>query len=293
MSGPAFFRLVPKVWKSLRPGIALLASALILQCGTVSYADTAEEHFRNALQFRFQGESEAAIAEYRRGLKLSPDMADSHAQLGSILMDENGDLDGAISEFVTALGIDPHCRFCQLALNDALDKRSSTSADQITRGNQFYASGALKRAMAAYRIAIYLDPLDGNAHNSLAWTLYRVGKLDEGLQEVNQALSLKPQDPEFVNTLASLQFDQGNLSAAADNFKKAISLTKVPNPADLYGLAVIAVTRGDTTAAAHYFNEALKIDPKYTDADYLRDRVGLSAKTLSSHERLVSLLAKQ
>ncbi len=273
----------------------LLLLSFVLFGPTVSYAAvtaTAEEHFSKAMELRFAGESKAAVSEYQAGLVLKPNAVDARAQMATVLLDEVGDLDGAISEFMTALNSDPNCKFCELELKRALNIRNSKSADQITRGNQFYASGDLRRASAAYRVAIYLDPGDGNAHNSLAWTFYRLGNLQEGLKEVQEALHVKPDDPEFVNTLACLQFDKGDLSAAAKYFHKAIALSKTPNAADLYGLAVVAITRGDTTGASKFFKEALKIDPKYDDVVYLRDRIGLSANTLSCHDRLLALMKK-
>jgi len=278
--------------KLLKSSALLLMLSSLCSSGACT-ASSADKHFHNAMEFRFAGLSDAAISEYRRGLALKPDAADAHAQLGALLLDEKGDLDGAISELVTALGIDPNCQFCDTQLGQALSRRNSTSADQIAYGNKLYSSGDLKRAMAAYRVAISLNSKDGTAHNSLAWTLYRLGQLDEGLAEVKEALRLKPEDPEFVNTLASLLFDKGDLAGAAQNFKKAISLVKNPNPADLYGLAVVAVSKGDTTAAAKLFGDALKIDPKYDDPQYLRDRIGMSARTLSSHERLLSLMPRK
>lgn len=278
--------------KHLTLCVALALTQLILQPGVPCHAATAEKHFQNAVDLRFRGESDGAIDQYRKGLALKADCADAHMQLGILLLDEKGDLDGAISEFVTALGLDPNFKTCQARLDDAIERRNSSPADLVARGNRFYASGELNRALAGYRVALQVDRKDATAHNSLAWTLYRMGKLDEGLSEVREALRLKPNDPEFVNTLASILFDKGDVSGAAGNFQKAISLVKTPNPADLYGLAAVAVTRGDTTAAAKYFHEALKLDPKYDDAAYLRDRIGLSIKTLSNHDRLVSLITK-
>jgi Flp pilus assembly protein TadD len=281
-----------KVPKHLKLRAVLVLSLLIYQPGTACHAASADKHFQNAIELRFRGESEGAIDQYRKGLSLRSDDADAHMQLGILLLDEKGDLDGAISEFVTALGVDPNFKVCQSRLDDAIERRNSSAADLVARGNRFYASGELKRALAGYRVALKVDAKDATAHNSLAWTLYRMGKLDEGLFEVREALRLKPNDPEFVNTLASILFDQGDVSGAAGNFQKAISLVKTPNPADLYGLAAVSVTRGDTSAAAKYFSEALKLDPKYDDAAYLRDRIGLSVKTLSNHDRLLSLTSK-
>jgi tetratricopeptide (TPR) repeat protein len=273
--------------------LALVSLALSYNCGSDCLAaTTADRHFKNAMELRFQGQSDVAALEYERGLSLSPNRADAHTQLGIILMDEKGDLDGAISEFVTALGADPGCRFCQSQLDVALARRNGTSEEEIARGNRYYSAGELKRALAAYRVASGLNPGDASAHNSQAWTLYRLGNLDEGLVEVKEALRLKPDDPEYINTLASLLLDKGELKAAQDTFNRAISLSKTAGPADLYGLAAVAISQGDARHAAEFFSEAIKIDPNFVDSRYLRDRIGLSPKTLATHEKLRLLLAK-
>ena len=257
---------------------------------TAALAASAAAHFQMAVKFRFAGETDAAISEYKQGLEIDPNSVDGHAQLGQLLLEERGDVDGAISEFMTALTIDPACRFCDLRMNEALDLKNSKAADQIARGNMLYGAGEINRAAAAYRIAVQIDPADATAHNSLAWTLYRQGHLEEGMHEVKEALRLKPDDAEFVNTLACLLFDLGDLDGAMSQWRKAIALSKTPNPADLYGLAIGLLLKGDTVSACRYFKESVKIDPKYKEAEYLRDRIGMSAKALSTHEQLLSLL---
>jgi tetratricopeptide (TPR) repeat protein len=205
------------------------------------------------------------------------------------LLEEKGDVDGAISEFMTALGLDHNCSSCQLHLSDALDKKNSTSSDQILSGNSFYSSGQLPRAAAAYRIAIHISPDDAVAHNSLAWTLYRLGDVEEGMDEINIALKLRPDDPEFVNTLACLYYEKGDLNGAIATWKKAIEKSKKPGAADLYGLAVGMLDKGDEKKASIYFNQAIEADPKYKDLFYVTNRVGMSVKAVSYHDRLLKL----
>lgn len=272
--------------------VKILAAGVLmaLPCAQhASMAASAQEHFGRALRYRFLGRTDAAIAEYERGLERDPDSVEGHAQLGTLLLEEKGDVDGAISQLMTALSIDPQCKFCQTRLQEALDHKNGKAADEITRGNQLYSAGQLNRALGAYRIALHIEPSNAIAHNSLAWTLYRLGELDEGMAEVREALRLKPNDPEFVNTLACLLFDRGDVNGAITEWKRALSLSKTPNPADLYGMAIGMLAKGDQAGAVRYFNEAIKIDPKYADATYVRDRIGMSVRALATHDKLLSL----
>jgi tetratricopeptide (TPR) repeat protein len=268
---------------------SLLAALSVLPCLA---ADDADSHFRRAQEYRFAGSIDAAILEYRKGLNLAPNDVQMHDQLGQVLLDEKGDVDGAISEFMTALRNDPNCSSCEIHLSSALDRRNSKPADEVQRGNQLYLSGDYNRAAAAYRVAIHNNPADAEAHNSLAWTLYKQGKIAEGITEVNLALKTAPTNAEYVNTLACLLFDKGDIDGAINVFKKAIALSKKPGAADLYGLAIGYLSKGDTAGATKSFAESIKTDPKYEDINYLRDRIGLSINALATHDKLVSLVKK-
>jgi tetratricopeptide (TPR) repeat protein len=277
----------------LAPTVQILAMVVGMAVSQLpALAGAGDVHFSRALQYQFGGNSEAAAAEYRRGLELDPMSVDGHAKLGVLLLEEQGDVDGAISELVTALSIDPQCTFCQMHLDDAVDRRNSTAKENINRGNDFYKTGNLGRAAAAYRVAIYVDPESAEGQNSLAWTLYRMGKLEEGTRYVNEALRLKPEDAEYINTLACILYDQGRVDQAIAMFRKAIAKSKKPNPADLYGLAIGFLSKGDSSQALQNFREAIKSDPNYKEAVYLRDRIGLSVHSLAYHDKLLGMLTE-
>jgi Flp pilus assembly protein TadD len=258
-----------------------------------AFCQSAEMHFQQAVQRQFAGDTAGAIAQYRKGLALQPTNADARARLGVVLLEQSGDIDGALSELITALSLDPECSFCQRALDGAVERMNLKATDSIGVGNDFYRTGDLNRAAAAYRVAVHLNNGDADAHNSLAWTLYRLGRLSEARREVDTALTLKKDEPEYVNTLACILFDQGNLEGALATWQKSITLSKKPNPADLYGLAVGSLSKGDKALAAKHFKEAIKIDAGYAEAAYLRDRIGLSAHTLAAHDQLLKLVEEK
>lgn len=271
----------------LRPVLLTVVLALLSQPAALAAA--AEDHFERAMRYDFAGNPDAAVAEYRRGLQSAPQSVEGHTRLGTVLLDEEGDVDGAISEFVTALSIDPDCRSCQSRLDEAMDRKNASSKEGVARGNDFYRAGQLNRSAAAYRIAVGADPKDAEARNCLAWTLYRIGKLNEALEQVNIALKLKTDEPEYVNTLACIQFDRGDVDGAIATWKKAILKSKKPNPADLYGLAIGFLSKGDQANAVKNFKEAVKSDANYSNANYLRDKIGMSVHALATHEKLLAI----
>lgn len=273
-----------------------LIKVVVLACTTAlilaqipSYAGDGDAHFERAMQYQFQGNNPAAILEYHKGLELDPNSVDGHVRLGVLLLDQEGDVDGAISQLVTALGIDPDCGYCQTQLDAAVDRRNSTASENIARGNEFYRMGQLTRAVAAYRVATYVDPVNAEAHNSVAWSLYRLGLLNESMKEVKEALRLKPDDAEYINTLACVLYDKGDLDGAIQHWQKAISLSKKVNAADLYGLAIGYLSKGNESRATQNFKEAVLSDPNYADPIYLRDKIGMSVHALATHDKLLLL----
>lgn len=261
--------------------------------GSRAFAGDGDPHFEQAMKYEFQGNPQAAILEYKKGLELDPDSVDGHTRLGVLLLDQLGDVDAAISEFVTALGIDPHSSYAQSKLDNAVDRRNSAASDNMKLGNEYYALGQLQRATAAYRVGIFVDPSNAECHNSLAWSLYRLGNLGEALAEVKEALRLKPDEAEYINTLACVLYDKGDTDAAIQQWQKAIAHSKKANPADLYGLAIGFLSKGDTAKAADNFKQALSFDPNYKDAKYLRDKIGMSVHALATHEKLLSLSSEK
>ncbi len=275
--------------------LPILLSGL-LTIGLPVNAQEGSQHFQRALESRFAGQSDAAIAEYKRGLQLQPNNVDAHMQLGSLLLEERGDLDGAISEFMTAIGIDPNCATCESRLNEAMEIKNSKPSDLVIKANLLYSSGQTNRAAAGYRIAIQSDPTNAEAHNALAWTLYKLGgpkNLADGVKEVQEALTIKPDDAEYINTWACLLYDQGDIEGAMSKWHKAISNSKKPSAADLYGLAIGSLSKGDKSNALKYYRDSVATDPKYADLNYVRDRVGMSVHTVAGHEQLASMVAKE
>ena len=274
---------------NIKKAAVLLSLGGLLICPAAALADNPDYHFQKAMEYEFAGNADAAVAEYRRGLQSAPRSVDGHTRLGTLLLDEQGDVDAAISEFVTALSVDPNCQFCQTRLDEAIDRKNAGVREGINRGNELYRAGQLKRSAAAYRIAVTAAPDDAEARNCLAWTLYRIGDLPEARAEVLTALKIKPEEAEYVNTLACIQFDEGDVEQAMLSFKKAIAKSKTPNPADLYGLSIAFLAKGDKPNAIKNFKEAVKSDANYTSPRYLRDKIGLSVHALATHEKLMDI----
>jgi tetratricopeptide (TPR) repeat protein len=122
--------------------------------------------------FRKQG-----IAEIKACLRIDPDFADAHINLGTALAQSSDDPREALVEFATALRLKP--------------KDAEAHNDLGTVLTQF--PGHDRQALAEFQIAIRLKPDYAAAHSNLGCALSNIpGRRPEALTELRTALRLDP-----------------------------------------------------------------------------------------------------
>ncbi len=177
-----------------------------------------------------------AIVHYNRGCALAM----------------KGEWDGAISEFRTALLIDPNHAHAHVNLGNALS-----------------LSGDMEGAISAYRAALRLAPDDAYAHIGLGATLAKQGNRDEAAAEFRTALRLAPNDVETHNNLGLVLAEQGDWEGAITEFRTVMSLDP------------------DHAVARTNLGKALSKLPKEKGADgNVQDQSALSEKDRAIIQRL-------
>ena len=121
-----------------------------------------------------QGSLEQALAGYRMAIRLKPDYAEAHYNLG-IALAAQGKLEEAVAEFRAAIRLKPDYAEAHYNLGNAL-------LDQ----------GKLEEAIAEFRTAIRLKPDYAEAHYNLGVALEAQGKPEEAIAEFRTAIRLKP-----------------------------------------------------------------------------------------------------
>ncbi len=154
------------------------------------------------------GQTDEAIAHYRRAEELEPGFAGVHSNLGVALL-RAGRIDEAIGELERAQQIGPGDVETHNNLGMALRRagRLTEAIDQYGRaltvqpadfganfnlGNALLQAGQTGEAIAHYRKALEASPESADAHNNLGNALRRDGKLDEAIAQYRQALALDP-----------------------------------------------------------------------------------------------------
>ena len=155
-----------------------VAVAVAWFCGLSACASSNSEkfraHYERALQYSEQGRRGEAIAEYREAVRLRPDSADAHNNLGSLLYDI-GDTQAAVQEYDRALRLNP----------DLAPARNNL-------GVALLSSGKTAQAVAQFRQAVQLQPSLTDARFNLCLGLEILGQLEEAFR---QCSSLEQEEP--------------------------------------------------------------------------------------------------
>jgi len=150
---------------------------------------------------------------------------------------ERGDAEGARAAFDKALKLNPR--------EAEAHKYLGLIADQ---------AGDLQTAARHFAEAARLAPASASARNNYGVILLRLGRAREAAAEFEASLRADPQQPNALVNLAQIRFTSGtaeDLRAAADLFARADRIE--PDAEIARALTVIALRRGDTAAAAVYY----------------------------------------
>jgi Flp pilus assembly protein TadD len=174
--------------------------------------DYAEAHNNLGRALGQQGKLIEAMAEYREAIRLKPDDARVHKNLGAMLCDELHDYPAAEAEFRAAIRLKPDDARVHYNLGLAL----------VNQGKR-------DEAIAAYHETIRLQPDFSEAHYNLGNALKDQGKLDEAAAAYREAIRLKPDDAEAHCNLADLLRLQGKYSESLAEVRRGHELgTKRP-----------------------------------------------------------------
>ena len=143
-----------------------------------------------------ENQTELAIQAYKQAIKLNPDLAEAHFQLGIAyaLLELQYQQSGTV---------DP----------DNQDARAKTRSQK-----------EFEKALETYKKWLAANPNDDAGHYNLARTYSKLGKDDEAEKEFRQAVKLKPEDTEYQTELGNILIKLAQYREAIDPLKKAIEI---------------------------------------------------------------------
>lgn len=183
-----------------------------------------------------------AVAAYQRAGTFDVKAPEPHLQAASVL-EAQGDLSGAASEYEKAAQLDPRSDAALAGLANAYMK-----ASRLTD-----AESALKKYLGVM-------PQNANAHLQLGRVYSAENKPDLAVSEFQKVLQLSPGDTDAQRELVGLALKQ-NKPAEAVKYLRA-ALQKNPDDAGLHHqLGTVLLRQQDAAGAQAEFLEAVKLKP--------------------------------
>ena len=209
--------------------------------GTTLHPDEVA-HYNLGNELAKKNDMDGAITEYRTALNLNPAYVEAHINLGNALH-AKGDLERALAEFRTALRLNP-----------------SLAIAHNNLGNVLREKGDWEGASTAYRTALSLNPSYVEAHNGHGLVLAKQGDLEGAIAEYRTALGLNPSYVHAHYNLGIALADKGDLEGAITEYRTALILNPV-NVNVHYRLGLALKAKGDVVSARKEFEEALRLTP--------------------------------
>ncbi len=211
------------------------------------HKQAAQIYFQEGKLLKQQGELERAAGYFRSAVRLQPDFAAAHNNLGTTLQ-ALGKLDEAVACFQEAIRLKPHlaASYCNLAA-------------------VWQMRGEVDAAIAGCLQAIRLQPDFVLAYGNLGKLLVAQGRMEEAERCYQQAIAIKPNWAEAHFQLGNLYWRQKRVEETIACFRAAIRST--PDFAAAYnGLGVALQSRGEMDLAEVTFRKALKLQPDLGEA---------------------------
>jgi tetratricopeptide (TPR) repeat protein len=226
-------------------------------------------------------------AEFREAIRLQPDHAEAHNNLGLVLL-QSGDDEGALAALRDAVRIAPDYAEARANLGAALTPTNATAAIRELEAAVGLAPASVKaqfnlavaygasaahgpaREIAQLQKVIELAPAFPRAHLALGKALLREGKIAEAVASLQEASRLAPTSGEAHYQLGLALARAGRKEEAAAELRQGRELVAEDDRAQNASLDIAegraALEKGEVEQAAARFRRALRLRPDSSEA---------------------------
>jgi tetratricopeptide (TPR) repeat protein len=211
------------------------------------------------------GREQEAEAHFREAIRIDPDLATAYLGLG-LVRDVQNRFDQAAGFFQKAIALDPGDAMARLYYGESLLKRDASSgpARRVVGGA---TPPGILLAREQFRNAIRLRPGWAEAYAGFGATYVpEVGPITEGIEALEKALALLPQQSDAVFNLAALHARNGDRDRARAVMQPLLSRSRDPEEIDRgretllqadYSRARTLLIQGDTEGSLALFKSVL------------------------------------
>lgn len=234
--------------ENLRQGLGDLAAARYKEAAQIFAKAVVKNpkepytHIFLGISLYWQGQVQAAIAEYLTALKLDPSNAEAHQLLG-IAYAWQGKIEDALKCFQTALKYAPN--------------RPDT---HMNLGSTYAALGKYEEALYHFRTSTDLDKRNPLYFYQLGSLLELLGRDSNAEESFKKAIALYPNYEEAYLSLAVLEEKLGSKNKAEINYKKALRL-KAGDSIARARLLNLLLEDNETEEALPLFAQGFAISP--------------------------------
>jgi TolB-like protein/Flp pilus assembly protein TadD len=218
-----------------------------------------------------------------KALELDDSLAEAHAALGAVAVDERDfprairslqraiELNPGLPSAYTGLGSIYYCserhREAQEAMLKALSLDPLSMMNHTCVGDAYFYARDYERSLVYYRKAVELDPRFDGAHTDLARSLEMLGRFEESRQQYEEGrrMSGGVAGPSFG--LAHLEASSGN-EAAARRILHELTEARSRRVVSAWGIAALHASLGDVDEAFRWLDIA--VEERATGLMFLR-----------------------
>ena len=215
--------------------------------------DFATAHNNIGLVLAQSDKDDAAVAEFKEAIRIRPDFAEAHANLGATLIPT--DAEQAIAELEKAVSLSPASVKAQFNLAQAY--AASPSRGPAKEIDQLRKVTAMAATFAP-------------AHLALGKALLHDGKIPDAVAELQEATRLEPQSGEAHYQLGLALTRAGKKEEGTTEVQKGRELSAADERTQNASLDIsegrAALERGELEQAANKFRHATKLSPDSGDA---------------------------
>jgi tetratricopeptide (TPR) repeat protein len=164
-------------------------------------------------------------------------------------------------------------------LERAIQLMPTFAAAHYNLGTLLQRQNELNPALEEYTLALKYasdERESAQTRNNLGVLYNQLGRKDEAMAEFTAAIALNPYEQNSFIGRGLIERDEGKLDAALQDFARAAQIA--PSPLALYWEGRVLEDKGQPSAAAEAYRNALKLSPDLDDARARLERIEKAAK---------------